>query len=469
MNNQNQLEKRYGLFTAICMVVGIVIGSGVFFKAQDILNYTGGNMLLGILAWLIGGIVMVICAFNFANFATKYSKVNGVVDYAEAAVGEKYGYLMGWFVSTIYYPAMTSVLAWVSARYTLVLFDANADITSGLCIALGAFYLVAIYALNALSPKLAGKFQVSATVIKLIPLAIMIVVGTIVGLVNGNTTEAFVNSVKNMDGDFMSVFAGVAAAAFAYEGWIIATSVNAELKNAKRNLPIALVAGTLLIMIIYILYFVGLTGGASVDVLMSQGATTAFKNIFGNIGGTILNVFIVVSCLGTLNGLMLASVRAPYSIAVRSHGPKPGTFAEVDAKTNMPSNSGILGLLFCAGWFFYFYAANLTAPIFGLFSFDSSELPIITIYGMYIPIFVMFIVKEGKKNVFKNIVMPVLGVIACAFMMFVAVYAHGIRPYQAAAAEGKFAFPVLFYLIVYLVIMGIGLALYKKNGAKKAE
>ena len=310
MNNQNQLEKRYGLFTAICMVVGIVIGSGVFFKAQDILNYTGGNMLLGILAWLIGGIVMVICAFNFANFATKYSKVNGVVDYAEAAVGEKYGYLMGWFVSTIYYPAMTSVLAWVSARYTLVLFDANADITSGLCIALGAFYLVAVYALNALSPKLAGKFQVSATVIKLIPLAIMIVVGTIVGLVNGNTTEAFVNSVKNMDGDFMSVFAGVVAAAFAYEGWIIATSVNAELKNAKRNLPIALVAGTLLIMIIYILYFVGLTGGASIDVLMSQGATTAFKNIFGNIGGTILNVFIVVSCLGTLRSYACKRTRS---------------------------------------------------------------------------------------------------------------------------------------------------------------
>jgi APA family basic amino acid/polyamine antiporter len=142
---------------------------------------------------------------------------------------------------------------------------------------------------------------------------------------------------------------------------------------------------------------------------------------------------------------------------------KPETFAEVDDKTNMPANSSILGLLFCAFWFFYFYAANLTAPVFGIFSFDSSELPIITIYGMYIPIFVMFMVKEGKKNIFKNAVMPVLGVIACAFMMFVAVYAHGIRPYQAAAAKGEFSFPVLFYLIVYAVIMGVGLAFYKKK------
>jgi APA family basic amino acid/polyamine antiporter len=107
---------------------------------------------------------------------------------------------------------MTSVLAWVSARYTLVLFDADADITSGLCIALGAFYLVLTYVINVLSPKIAGKFQVSATIIKLIPLAIMMIVGTIAGLVNGNTVEAFTQHT-GVSGDFGSVFAGVAAAA----------------------------------------------------------------------------------------------------------------------------------------------------------------------------------------------------------------------------------------------------------------
>ncbi|MBQ8403050.1 MAG: amino acid permease [Clostridia bacterium] len=459
----NQLEKRYGLFTAICMVVGIVIGSGVFFKAQDILNYTGGNMLLGILAWVIGGVVMVICALNFANLATKYSKVNGIVDYSEAIVGEKYAYITGWFISTIYFPAMTSVLAWVSARYTLVLFDAGADVTSGLCMSLGAFYLCLAYAVNILAPRLAGKLEVGATIIKLIPLAIMVIVGTIVGLVNGNTIDALVQSTHSDGGNFSSVFAGIAAAAFAYEGWIIATSINAELKNPKRNLPIALVAGTLLIMVIYITYFIGLTGGASVEVLQSQGATTAFKNLFGNIGGTVLNVFIVVSCLGTLNGLMLASTRTLYSVAVRGHGPSPKTFSQVDPNTNMPTNSGVLALICCAAWYFYFYASNLTTPIFGIFSFDSSELPIITTYAIYIPIFVMFIVKEGKKNILKNTVMPILGIIASLFMIFVAVYAHGIKPFQEAAAKGEFAFPVLFYLIVFAVIMGIGLAFYKKK------
>lgn len=459
----NQLKKRYGLFTAICMVVGIVIGSGVFFKAQDILKYTNGNMLLGILAWIIGGVVMIICAFTFANFATQYLKVNGVVDYAEAIVGKKYAYMTGWFLSTIYFPAMTSVLAWVSARYTLVLFDASADITSGLCMALGAFYLCLAYAINILSPKIAGKFQVSATIIKLIPLAIIVVVGTIVGLINGNTMEAFTQTAESTGGDFGSVFAGIAAAAFAYEGWVIATSINAELKNAKRNLPIALVIGTIIIMVVYITYFIGLTGGASVDVLRAEGSTTAFKNLFGQVGGTILNVFIVISCLGTLNGLMLACTRSFYSVAVRDCGPAPKTLAHIDPHTNMPSNSGVIALFFCAAWFFYFYAANLTKPVFGLFSFDSSELPIITIYAIYIPVFIMFIIKEGKKNIFKNIVMPVLATLASLFMVFVAIYAHGIRPYQAAAENGEFAFPVLFYLIVFAVIMAIGALLYKKK------
>ena len=459
----NQLHKRYGLFTAICMVVGIVIGSGVFFKAQDILNYTDGNMLLGTLAWVIGGIVMIICAFNFANFATRYVKVNGIVDYAEAAVGKKYAYMTGWFLSTIYFPAMTSVLAWVSARYTLVLFDPKADITSGLCMALGAFYLCLFYAINVLSPKLAGKFEVSATVIKLIPLAIIVVIGTVVGLVNGNTMEAFLGSAQTSDGNFLSVFSGIAAAAFAYEGWSIATSINAELKDPKRNLPIALVVGTAIIMAVYILYSIGLTGGASVDVLRTEGSPAAFRNLFGNVGGTIMNAFIVISCLGTLNGLMLACTRSVYSIAVRDCGPNPKMFASVDGQTNMPSNSSVLALLFCGSWYFYFYAANLTKPVFGLFSFDSSELPIITIYAIYIPIFVMFIIKEGKKDIFKNIVMPILGLIASLFMMFVAVYAHGVKPYMDAAEKGEFVFPVLFYLIVFAVIMLIGACFYKKK------
>lgn len=67
----------------------------------------------------------------------------------------------------------------------------------------------------------------------------------------------------------------------------------------------------------------------------------------------------------------------------------------------------------------------------------------------------MYIVKHGKENVFKNIIMPAISILSFCFMIFAAIYAHGIRPYTAAVQEGRFVFPVLFYLIVFAVIMTI--------------
>jgi len=458
----NKLEKKYGFFMAICMVIGIVIGSGVFFKAQDILVDTGGNLLLGVLAFLIGGIVMIVCALTFANFSSKYEKVNGIVDYAEAIVGKKYGYFVGWFVSFIYFPAMTSVLAWVSARYTLVLFGNN-NITGGLCMSLAGLYLVMVYVLNILSPKLAGKFHVSSTIIKLIPLCIMIVVGSIVGLFNGNLTNSF-EAVSTSGSGFDSIFSAIVAASFAYEGWIIATTINSEIKDSKKNLPKALIIGTLIIVFIYVTYFVSLTGGASIETLSNEGATSAFSNLFGSIGGTILNAFIVVSCLGTLNGLMLGCTRGLYSLSARNMGPKPEVLSEIDKHTNMPYNAGVIALLVCSCWLFYFYGANLNdSPIFGLFSFDSSELPIVTTYAIYIPIFIMFIIKEGKKDKIKNILLPIIACICCLFMVFAAIYSHGIVPFKEGLKNDKFVFPILFYLILFTIIMFIGWLINRKN------
>jgi basic amino acid/polyamine antiporter, APA family len=449
---ETKLEKKYGLFTAIAMVVGIVIGSGVFFKAEKVLTATGGNLTLGILAWVIGGIIMIACAYTFAVMATKYQYVNGIVDYAEATMGKKYGYYVGWFMALIYYPTLTSVLAWVSARYTCVLLGFS--ITGGECMTIAGLYLIASYALNALSPVLAGKFQVSTTVIKLIPLILMAVVGTIVGISNGMTVYNFttvVDKVSTSNG----LFTAVVATAFAYEGWIIATSINAELKDAKRNLPLALVAGTFIIMIIYILYYIGLAGAVTNKVMMAggeAGAKLAFQKIFSSAGGSLIFVFVIISCLGTLNGLMLGCTRGLYSVAARGFGPKPKVFNQVDSVTNMPTNSSIFGLLLCGIWLLFFYGANLTKPWFGFFCFDSSELPIVTIYALYIPIFVMMIRKEKDLSVFKRFVMPIISLAGCFFMIVAACFSHKMA--------------VVAYLIVFAVVMIVGAMFSNKQAAK---
>ena len=449
------LTRRYGLLTAICMVVGTVIGSGVFFKAQSVLQATDGNMPLGIAAWVITGLIMILCALQFASMSTKYEKVSGVVDYAEATLGSTYGYIMAWFLVNIYYPAMTGVLAWVSARYFGVLF--GWDMASAEVMACAGFLLIASYALNAFSPKLAGKFQVSATFIKLVPIVLMALVGTIVGSINGTLPQNFATiRVIPESGIGGGLFAAVVATVFAYDGWIVATSINAELKNPKKTLPLALIFGSLIVIAAYILYYVGVAGGATTDVLIAEGAPTAFSNVFGSVGGALLNLCIVISCLGTLNGLMVAATRGMYAIAVRKEGPSPELFCQVDPKTNMVTNSAIWGLFICSAWALYFYGANLSSGWFGVFNFDSSELPIVTAYFMYIPMFVMWMVKEKDAGLWKRFILPSLAILSCGFMVFAAVYSHGVLPYLKT--DGK-SCPVVFYLMVFAAIMAAGLFL----------
>lgn len=447
---ENGLQKKYGLLTAICMVVGIVIGSGVFFKAEKVLVATEGNMPLGILAWLLVGLIMIICSYVFATMATRYEKVNGLVDYAEATVGKRYAYNIGWFMATVYTPALVSVLAWVSARYFSVLM--GWDITGGSCMVVACFFLCMDFVMNALAPRIAGKFQVSTTIIKMIPLILMAVVGTVVGLGNGRMAENFATMNAATVSAGSGLMAAAVAVAFAYEGWILATSINAELKDAKRNLPRALVLGSFIVVVTYILYYIGLNGAVTTAELMDSGeaaAKMAFQRIFGTAAGTGVFVLIVISCLGTLNGLTLANCRAFYALAARGQGPKPELFNKVDPVTNMPGNSTTVSLAFSAFWLLYFYGANLTAGWFGAFCFDSSELPIITLYGMYILIFVQFMRKEKDLNGFKRFVMPTLGLCGCLFMVYAACAAYGAK--------------VFYYLIVFAVFMIVGNFFYRKN------
>ena len=186
---ENGMQKRYGLFTAISMVVGIVIGSGIFFKATKVLANNNGDMGRSLLTVAIVGAIMLICSFVFANLASRYEKVNGVVDYAEAALGRGYAYYVAWFMTLIYYPTLVSCLAWITAQYAGILF--GFPITGMTHFWIGLAILVGDGLINAYAPKLAGKLQVSTTAIKLVPLVLMAVVGTIVGLSNGLTVQAF--------------------------------------------------------------------------------------------------------------------------------------------------------------------------------------------------------------------------------------------------------------------------------------
>ena len=169
--------------------------------------------------------------------------------------------------------------------------------------------------------------------------------------------------------------------------------------------------------------------------------------------GNILNLFIAISCIGTMNGLMLGCTRGMYALAVRGEGPRPEVFAQVDPETNMPNNASIFALLVTGFWGMYFYLACLAGTWSGPFVFDSSELPIITIYLLYIPIFIAWMKKEKGENAFRRFVLPALGIICSLFMVYACIVGHGMEN--------------VWYLIVFAAFMFAGRLLNRKNKKNK--
>ncbi|MFP4078331.1 MAG: APC family permease [Candidatus Izemoplasmataceae bacterium] len=439
------LKEKYGIFVAIAMVVGIVIGSGVFFKADDVLIATGGSLPLAILAWFIGGMIMVISAYSFSIAAGRVSKSNGIVDYIEAGYGKRAGFYTGYFLAYIYYPALTGVLAYVAALYTSILFGIEGYGLWGIAL----IYLGAIVALNYVSPILSGKFQVSATVIKLIPLGLVALVGLVVGLTNGTTVTNFTNTASVATGGG-GLATAVLATAFAYEGWIVATSINGELKDAKKTLPKALVIGSLIVMAVYILYYLGLAGTLDNQVFADEGdnaVNIAVSTLFGAFAGTTLTVFVIVSCLGTLNGLMLGTSRSIYSLAFRNQAFRPDYFKEVSPKNNAPKRAILFAVPVMLAWGLIWFG-NFEGWFNGFI--DTSELPVAFLYAIYIAVYVWIMRTYKEGNVFKRFIAPLLSTAGSIYIMF------------AAVQKDMF----LIFVMIVAVVLLIGLATERTNSRR---
>lgn len=272
------------------------------------------------------------------------------------------------------------------------------------------------------------------------------------GLSNGQINYNFANVVDPSVAPLAGLFGGVVSLSFAFEGWICATSIGSELKDSKRNLPKALLIGTVIVAVVYVVYYIGLSGAIDSATLMANaqsGAKSAFMNVFGQVGGIAIFAFVSISCWGTCNGLMMAVTRGMYDLAADGENEKLAMFRNIDPTTNMPTNSTVFGIFVSGLWLVYFYGANLTAGWFGPFCFDSSELPIITLYALYIPIY-FSLMKRNDLSAFRGKVMPILATLCSLFMVYATIRAYHIK--------------VLFYLIIFVVILLIGA--FFKSGRK---
>lgn len=461
-----EIKKQYGIWTGIAMVVGIVIGSGVFLKAGGVLKLAGGNLKLSILAWFIGGLIMITSSFCFAVFATKVTKYNGVVDYVEVASNEKIGYSLAWMITSFYYPIVASIVALFAGSYFFKMIGLNIGLTDwqNFLFAFGIITLVVI--MNYLSPIIASRFQISATVVKLIPILLIAIGGLFASLIVGND-YGIINAFKNnAEGYELNFGEAVKKTAFAYEGWVCATAINAELKDSKKNLPKALVGGTIAILVFYIVYYVSLSAilGNEANIIQDEKAPiVAFQKMFGTIGGSIFTFFIMISCLGTVNGVTMGCCRGMYTMSCRGQGIAPEKFSKIGKNKNISFLSCIYGygciLLMLLVW----YLAMHNVWIFGhLGSMD--EIICAIIYAIYITMYI-FIMKNFKElNVVKRFILPGLAIIGSLFFTIC-----GTGLYQLiTTGETNSLIDFLVFLVLFIILMLPSLFFYHKDGKKES-
>jgi len=213
--------------------------------------------------------------------------------------------------------------------------------------------------------------------------------------------------------------AAVGPIAFSYDGWIVATSVSHEIKNEKKNLPKALIVAPIFILIIYVCYFVGistLVGPEVIIELEDAHVGRVFESFLGSVGSSILLVFVIISIMGTTNGLILGGSRGIYALGLKSMIPKSKVFAKIDEKRDVPLNGLLLFFGVCTVWTVIHY---ITTKYGLLPNSDVSEISIVTMYLLYLVLYVQVIKMKKKgiiKSVWKGYIIPGLAMMGSAFI-----------------------------------------------------
>ena len=405
-------KNEYGLFTAIAMIVGIVIGSGIFFKSDNILVATGGSVALGVLVFCIAAIAIIFGSLTISQLASRSSKEGGLIAYAEEYYNKSTSCAFGWFQTFLYFPTLIAVVSWVAGIYICILFGIEGTLEKQMLI--GLAIMVFLFVINTLSAKLGGLFQNASTIIKLIPLLLI----AVAGLVFGDTSSVSFSDITAMKST--GWIAAIAPIAFSFDGWVVSTSISHEIKDSKRNLPKALIIAPIFILIVYVLYFVGISMYIGPETIMSLGdahVDLAANNLLGPWGAKIVLIFVIISIMGTINGLTLGMIRLPHSLSVRNMFPKSKVINKIDEKLLMPVNSAIVAFIIAIVW----YIAHYLTTKFGLLpNSDISEISITMSYTMYILLYVKVIQlgRQGKiSGIWNTIINPVLAIIGSLIIL----------------------------------------------------
>ena len=330
---KKQLQKNLGAAAALSTVVGMVIGGGVFFKPQAVYEITGGGPGLGMIAWVLAGIMTITAGLTAAEVSAAIPKTGGMMVYIEEIYGKKLGILTGWMQSVLFFPATIAAIS--------VMFGQQAAILLGnesLVIPMTVGVILLIGVLNTFGSKTSGAIQTVSTVCKLIPLVLIIVFGFIKGGGNNPIVQPLVAEGISPTGVIGQLLVAIL---FAYDGWINVGAIAGEMKNPGKDLPKAIVGGLSLVMGVYVvinLAYLWVLPASELAKYASPASAVA-EVLFGSIGGKIINVGILVSVFGCINGYLLTGPRITYTLGKQKT--IPVIFGKLN-KNDVPANATLL-------------------------------------------------------------------------------------------------------------------------------
>ena len=401
---KKQLQKNLGAAAALSTVVGMVIGGGVFFKPQAVYEITGGGPGLGMIAWVLAGIMTITAGLTAAEVSAAIPKTGGMMVYIEEIYGKKLGFLTGWMQSVLFFPATIAAIS--------VMFGQQAAILLGnesLVIPMTVGVILLIGVLNTFGSKTSGAIQTVSTVCKLIPLVLIIVFGFIKGGGNNPIVQPLVAEGISPTGVIGQLLVAIL---FAYDGWINVGAIAGEMKNPGKDLPKAIVGGLSLVMGVYVVINLAYLWVLPADQLasVSSPASAVAEHLFGPMGGKFITVGILISLFGALNGYLLTGPRIVYTLGEQKN--LPAALGKL-SKNGVPANATLaMAVLSCL------YALS------GQFNL-LTDLAIFAVWAFYTLTFIGVIkLRKDQPNLhrpYRVPLYPIVPMIAIACGVFVVV------------------------------------------------
>ncbi|MBZ5721604.1 MAG: amino acid permease [Acidobacteriia bacterium] len=316
-----ELARDLGVSHATAVVVGTIIGSGIFLVPAEMMQAVGSAKLV-YLAWVVGGVLSFFGALTYAELGALKPQAGGEYVYVRDAYGPLAGFLYGWTWFVIAKPAsiatVTTGLVRILETFPVFAFFANNLITSPLAITYGQ--LVAILAtilislLNYLGIKKAGEFQLVFTLLKV---AIIVGIVAIGFSYSAGSWNHFAGGYAGAKGGIAGFMAALVAALWAYDGWNDLNMVAGEIRQPERTIPIALIAGVATVGALYVMVnaSVQFVLPATVIAASPRPASDAIGLVLGSLGAGIVAAGMAVSMLVTLNGTIMSGARVPFAVA----------------------------------------------------------------------------------------------------------------------------------------------------------